>query len=176
MCRSNNGDEGQRLRLSGLSSWVAIVVVLIPGSASAQRGGGLPITLTFQSVSGGLPVSGAGTPVASLDFGNVSAYKPLGPGVSRSSTSTDYTISTQFGVRVTKAGGPSPNYTLRARLISAHALTWEIGGVAMSTTYATVAYTQPYASTISHSLAFVVPLTFAAGTISTQLQVLAISN
>lgn len=163
-------------RLSGPSFWGAIAVLLIPGSTFAQRGGGPPITLTFESVSGGLPVGGAGTNIASLNFGNVSAYKTLGPGVTRTSTSTDYTISTLFGVRVTKVGGPSPNYTLRARLVLAHALTWQVNGVTMSTAYATLANTQPYASTLSHSLAFVVPLTYAAGLVTTQFEVLTIAN
>jgi hypothetical protein len=111
-----------------------------------------------------------------VSFGNVSAFKALGTGVTRSNSPTSYTISTQFGVRVTKSGGASPNYTLRARLRSAHALAWTIDGIGMSTTYATVAFTQPYGSTLSHSLGFVVPHTYAAGGVSTQFQVLAIAN
>ena len=180
MCRPVDGGRTakrhQANRLSGASFWVAIVVLLIQGTALAQRGGGAPITLTFESVSGGLPVSGAGTDTASVNFGNVSAFKPVGAGVTRSSTATDYTISTPFGVKVTKSGGTSPNYTLQARLMASHALTWRINSVAMSTTYATVGSTLPYASTISHTLEFVVPLTHAAGAVTTQFQVLAISN
>ena len=162
------------MRAAGI--WLALAVVAaIPRPVLAQ-GGGPPITLTFQSVSGGLSVSGAGTGTATVNFGNVSAYKTLTPGVSRSLASTDYSISTQFGVLVTKAGGPSPNYTLRARLLLAHALTWRIDGVDMTTSYATVAYTQPYASTMSHSLEFVVPFSYASGVVTTTLQVLAIAN
>ena len=144
--------------------------------AAAQRGGGPPITLTFETVGGGLPVSGEGTNTASLDFGTVSAFGPVGPGVTRSNTATDYTLSAQFGVRVTKGGGTSPDYTLRARLTGAHPLTWRINGVVMGTSYATVAFTQPYAATLSHALEFVVPLTSAPGGISTTFDVLAISN
>jgi hypothetical protein len=160
---------------------MGVLLVLLVGGAApapvfAQRGGGPPITLTFESVSGGLPVTGAGTNSAAINFGNVSAFKSLGPGVTRSNSASSYTISTLFGVNVTKVGGTSPNYTLRARLTSAHALTWSINGVAMSTSDATVAFTQPYASTLSHSLEFVVPHAYASGAVTTQFQVLAIAN
>lgn len=163
-------------RLLAASLFVMAGLAVIPDPAFAQRGGGAPITLTFQSASGALPVGGAGTSAGSLSFGSVSAYKALTPGVSRLLGSTDYRISTQFGVLVTKVGGTSPNYTLRARLLLAHALEWEIDGVDMTTSYATVALTQPYGSTLTHDLTFVVPFTYSSGLVTTTLDVLAISN
>ena len=149
----------------------------LPSAVLAQRGGGAGIDLTFASVGGGVPLSGDGTNNATLAFGNVSAFKPLGAGISRSSTATDYTVSTQFGVLVSKNGnGGSQNYTLRARLTGVQSLTWRIDGVAMSTTHTSIAYTQPYNSTLAHSLEFVVPVSRAPGAISAQFDVLAIAN
>ena len=89
---------------------------------------------------------------------------------------SSYNISTNFGVRVTRILSLSANYTLRANLASAHALTWRVNGVTMSTTATTVATTQPFGSTVPHTLAFEVPFTQPAGLVTTVLEVIAIAN
>ena len=146
--------------------------VLFPGPVFA-----LLISMSFQSVAGAVPLTGAGTATASLDFGNVSAFEPLNPGVTRTGTASNYTISTVLGVRATHAlGAVSSGYTVQARLRSAHALTWRVDGVAMSTSPLTVGTSQPYGAVVPHTLAFVVPFTHPAGSVTTVLEVTAIAN
>jgi hypothetical protein len=111
-----------------------------------------------------------------LDFGTVSAFGPLPGGVSRAVGASEYTLSTGFGIRVTRLLGGSPSYTLQARLMSAHALTWQVDGVTLSTTPATVAAQQPYATMVPHALAFVVPFSHSAGAVTATIEVTAIAN
>jgi hypothetical protein len=134
------------------------------------------ILLTFQSVPGGVSIVGAGTGIGVLSFGTVSAFETLGAGVSRTNNPSDYRVSTQFGVRTVKVLGASTSYTLQARLQSSSAVTWLVDGVTMSTSPAVVATLQPYGSTLSHTLTFVVPHTLAAGAISSTFEVTAIAN
>jgi hypothetical protein len=137
----------------------------------------LLITMTFDSVSGGLPITGAGTGAATLNFGSVSAFEPVGTGVTRTVGASSYTISTHFGVKATDLLSLlTPNYTLQARLQSASTIAWQIDGVTMSTAAATIATAQPYGPIVSHTLSFVVPFSRAAGAISSVFEVTAIAN
>ena len=137
----------------------------------------LLISMSFQSVGGGVPLTGGGDNTAALNFGSVSAFESLNTGVARTVCASSYTISTQFGVRATHLLGLlSPNYTLTARLQSAHALTWRVDGVTMSTTAAVIATSQTYGATVPHTLAFVVPFSRPAGVVTTVLEVTAIAN
>ena len=139
----------------------------------------LLISLSFESVPGSVPLTGAGTTNATLNFGNVSAFEPLNAGVTRAVNASNYTISTRFGVRgsyLLLGGILSPNYTLQARLRTAQPLTWRIDGVTMSTAAATIATSQPYGPIVPHTLAFVVPFSQAAGPVTTVLEVTAIAN
>jgi hypothetical protein len=149
-------------------------LVAVPVPAFAQLFG---IDLTFQSVAGSVSITGAGSSSATLNFGTVSAFEPVGVDVVRTSTATDYTIATQFGVRVTKGVLVlSPNYTLRSRFTVAQPLTWKVDSVTMSTSFATIATSQPYVTPLPHSLAFIVPLSSAAGTVNMNIEVLAVAN
>lgn len=157
----------------GRPYWWSLVLgfVLVPAPAFA-----IIITLAFESVPGAVPLTGAGTPNATLSFGSVSAFGPLNAGVSRTVGGSSYTISTSIGVRVTRVVSLSPNYTLRARLQSGHPLTWRLDGVILSTTPATIATSQPFGSVVPHTLAFVVPFTHSAGAVTTVVEVTAIGN
>jgi hypothetical protein len=152
---------------------LALGFVLFPAPVSA-----LLISMSFGSVSGSVPLTGAGTDTATLNFGNASAFEPLNPGVSRTVGASSYTISTQFGVRATYLLGGilSPNYTLRARLQSAHPLTWRVDGMTMSTSPVTIATSQPYGPVVPHTLAFVVPFSQSAGAVTAVFEVTAIAN
>lgn len=165
--------QGLRLPLSrtfGKPIWALVLgILLIPAPLFAI------IIISVQGVSGGRPVAGA-SPVVVMDFGRVSAFEPLAAGVTRNIGASDYTLSTAFGIRVSKILGGSSSYTLQARLVSAHVLTWRLDGVMLSTTPATVATLQPYATTIPHTLAFHVPYTHAAGVVTTIIEVTAIAN
>jgi hypothetical protein len=146
--------------------------VLFPAPAFA-----LLITLTFQSIPGSVPLTGAGSNNATLNFGRVSAFEPVNIGVTRTLGALSYTVSTSFGVRSTHLLPLlSPNYTLRARLLSAQPLTWRIDGVTMSTSQATIATSQPYGPVVPHTLAFVVPFSQPAGAVNTVLEITAIAN
>jgi hypothetical protein len=149
---------------------LVLALVVMPAPASAL------IALTFESVPGAVSLTGGGTSIALLDFGTVSPFEPVNAGVTRSVGGASYDISTNFGVRVTHVLSLSANYTLRANLASAHALTWRVNGVTMSTSTTTVASTQPFGSTVPHSLAFEVPFTHPAGVVTTVLEVIAIAN
>ena len=152
---------------SGRHRWILVLgFVLFPTPLFAI------ITISVQSVPGARPVTGG----VVLDFGSVSAFEALPSGVTRTVGASNYTISTSFGVRVTRLVSLSPNYTLQARLQTAHALSWQLDGVAMSTSAATVATSLPYGTTVPHTLAFVVPFAHAAGAVSTVLEVTAIAN
>jgi hypothetical protein len=152
--------------------WIGVFCVTFPGILLAQS-----LTLTFQTVGGGLSLSGSGTDTASMNFGTVSAYAPLGAGITRSNGATDYTIGSDFGLMVVKNGrGGGPNYLVRARLTGSNPLTWSINGVAMTTTLTTVANNQPYGSTVPYALEFVVPVASAAGAASATFEVQAIAN
>src|SRR5687768_13454592 len=120
--------------VTGSSRWrffvaVAVFAGMFPTAVFGQLTG---IELTFQSVSGGASLAGAGTGSATLAFGTVSAFGALQSGVTRTSTSSDYTLSTPFGVRVSKSALVlSSSYTLRSRLQSASTLAWRVDGVTM---------------------------------------------
>lgn len=151
---------------------LVLALVCFPAPALA-----LLISMSFESIPGNVALTGAGTNTAALDFGSVSAFEPLKAGVSRTGGASNYTVSTRFGVRATHTLGlVSPSYTLRARLQTAHPLTWRMDGVMMSTTATTFATSQPYGPAIQHTLAFVVPFSYPAGAVTTVLEVTAIAN
>ena len=170
-------------RLGRCSRWnlalawgVTLGLWLVPAPLHAQLLSS--ISITFAAAANSVPMTGAGTDTAGLNFGTVSAFEPLGTGVSRTVGASSYTLSTNFGVKVTKnlLGLLSPNYTLRARLQSAQTLTWRVNGTLMTTTDAVVGTSQPYGSPVTHSLSFVVPFSRAAGNITTVLEITAIAN
>jgi hypothetical protein len=151
---------------------LALAFVLFPAPVFA-----LLISLSFESVAGSVPLTGAGTNTAMLNFGSVSAFEPLKTGVSRTVGASSYTISTRFGVRTTHLLGLlSPSYTLQARLQTANALAWQVDGRSMSTSPVTIATSQPYGSVVPHTLAFVVPFTQPAGAVTTVFEITAIAN
>jgi hypothetical protein len=162
--------------VAGPVRWTLVVsLILLPARLHAQLSA---ISLSFASIPGSLPLSGAGTDSATLNFGNVSAFDPLTAGASRAVGASSYTVSTNFGVRTTKnlGGLLSANYTLKGRLQSAQTLTWRVNGTTMSTTDAVIGTSQPYGTTASHSLSFVVPFSQAAGPVTTVLEITAIAN
>lgn len=78
------------------------------------------IALVFDTDPSGVTLGAAGTSAATLDYGVISAFGPLSPGVTRPSvTATNYTVRTVFDVQVIEGGLTSTSYTLRAQLGSA---------------------------------------------------------
>lgn len=136
----------------------------------------LLINMSFETVSGSVALTGAGN-TAMMNLGSVSAFEPVNPGVTRTVGASSFTISTRFGVRATHLLPLlSPHYTLRARLQSGSPITWQVDGVTMSTSFATFSASQPYGPAVAHTVAFVVPFSRPAGTVSTVFEVTAIAD
>ena len=170
-------------RLPGTDAWErprwytpgvpALVVALltVPVVLSAS------IALEFlTAASGGRPVTGSGTATASMDFGTISKYGALGTNLTRSTTTSDYTISTNLSTRVTEVG-EGPKYSLRARIVTASVFTWKVGATVLSTTLATIASNRNYNTTYTYALQIVIPDAQTTGlSISQDLEFLAIAN
>jgi hypothetical protein len=115
------------------------------------------LNLTFHTVAGGVTITGSGTNDASMTLGTVSKYGSIGPDVTRTLGGSDYTMSTLLGVRVTKdIGDSTTTYTLRARLLSSSVLTWKVNDITLTTSLTTVASTQAYATTYSHTMGLLI--------------------
>lgn len=150
---------------------VTLVLITVPVHVFGDT-----ILLTFSSVPGGVPVTGAGTDIGILDYGTVSAFEPLTAGVNRTVGASDYTISTLFGVRVVRVLGTTATYTLQARLLTAQPITWRMDGVTITTTPAVVSTAQPYGSILAHTLGLVIPFSQPSGAVNATFEVTAVAN
>ena len=124
---------------------VAGALLTVPSFAAAQdtATGTLTVTatidssigLTFENDAAGVALAGAGTNAATMALGSVSAYEAIStPGVTRTVSASDFTVSSPFGVKVVKANTSSANYTLAAALGSADATnTWKVNATTLST-------------------------------------------
>jgi hypothetical protein len=138
------------------------------------------IQLVFNSDAAGVALSsGAGTNAATLAFGNVSAFGTVAAGVARTTTASNFTVSSAVDVQVSKTNSASANYTLKAQLGTADATnTWSVGGVAVtSAAQATLTATGTYAANSNFPVAITVPFTSASGTtISNTINYVATAN
>jgi len=168
-------------RLDAMRTWLqtcrpsvaalAFALLTLPAALPAA------IDLTFLSVATGVSVTGSGAATGSLNFGTISGFGPLPANVTRTSTDSDYTVTTDVGVRVTKESESSTTYTLRARLLTPSAFGWRVGSTDMSTAFSTVSSLRFYATTYSTALRIVIPTATTTGlNISQQLEYLAIAN
>ncbi len=135
------------------------------------------IALEFlTAASGGRTVTGAGTATASMDFGTISKYGALGTNLTRTTTASDYTISTNLSARVTEVA-EGTKYTLRARIVTASVFTWKVGTTVLSTTLTNLSTNRNYGTTYTYALQIVIPDTQTTGlSISQNLEFLAIAN
>jgi hypothetical protein len=138
------------------------------------------IQLVFNSDAAGVALSsGAGTNAATLAFGNVSAFGTVPAGIARTTTASNFTVSSAVDVQVSKTNSASANYTLKAQLGTADATnTWSVGGVAVtSAAQATLTATGTYAANSNFPVAITVPFTSASGTsISNTINYVATAN
>jgi hypothetical protein len=138
------------------------------------------IQLVFNSDAAGVALSsGAGTNAATLAFGNVSAFGTVAAGVARTTTASNFTVSSAVDVQVSKTNSASANYTLKAQLGTADATnTWSVGGVAVtSAAQSTLTATGAYAANSNFPVAITVPFTSASGTtISNTINYVATAN
>jgi hypothetical protein len=137
------------------------------------------IQLVFNSNAAGIALTGGGTNAATLAFGNVSAFGAIGAGIVRTTTASNFTVSSAVDVQVSKTNSASANYTLKAQLGTADAVnTWSVGGVAVtSAAQSTLTGTGAYAANTNFPVAITVPFTTASGTnISNTINYVATAN
>lgn len=154
---------------------IAAVISVVPAGASVTATGTLAVTATvaasinmvFDSDASGVTLTGSGSNAATLAFGTVQAYGgTVATGASRSvNGTTDYTYSSPFDVKVTKANSSSANYTLDASLNSSDSTnTWAVDSVTLTTSAQHVTTTGTYGSDQSHTLSLTIPFSEADAT------------
>lgn len=113
------------------------------------------IALVFDSDPGGVALGNSGTAAASLNFGTVSAFGPLSPGVTRPTVlAGSYTVRTLFDVNVTVGGGNSPSYTLSANLaaVAATGFSYAVDAVTLTTAAQNIQTNGNYGTDVQHSM------------------------
>ena len=167
---------------------VATFALLAPSLVSAQdtSSGSLTVTatvassigLTFEDDAAGVALTGAGTNAATMALGTISAYGTIAtPGVTRTRSATDFTVSSPFGVKVVRANGSSANYTLAVALASADATnTWRVNATTLTTANQNLGASYSYGSAVSHTMSLTVPFTASTGAISRVLNFTATAN
>jgi hypothetical protein len=170
-----------------LTIFAALMMISSAAVAQTTASGTLTVTATvtgsinlvFNSDGSGLALSGAGTNAATLAFGNVSAFGVISAGIVRSTTATNFTVSSAVDVLVTKTNSTSANYSLTAQLGSADAVnTWTVGGIGVTNAAAApITATGTYAANSNFPVAITVPFTTASGTlISNTINYVATAN
>jgi len=161
-------------------SSVAVAQTTASGTLTVSATVNGSIQLVFNSDAAGVALSsGAGTNAATLAFGNVSAFGTVAAGVTRTTTASNFTVSSAVDVQVSKTNSASANYTLKAQLGTADATnTWSVGGVAVtSAAQSTLTATGTYAANSNFPVAITVPFTSASGTtISNTINYVATAN
>ncbi len=117
------------------------------------------ISIVFDSDASGVALGGAGTAVASLNFGTISAFGPLSAGVTRPSvTAGSFTVRTLFDVFVTQSGLTSTSYTLTAQLaaVAPTGLSYQADTVVLTTAAQTVQTNGIYSTAVPHNLDLIV--------------------
>jgi hypothetical protein len=143
------------------------------------------IAIYLVSDPSGVPLTG-GAFNAGVNFGAVSAYAPLSPGVTLVTvTGTNFTVQTPVDIKVENSGVVSASYTLSASLgaVVATGITYVLNGVALTTTAQTVQSAGTYNAAQAYPLGLRL-LTAAPGSggpatgspISNTINVTAVSN
>jgi hypothetical protein len=135
------------------------------------------IDLTIESAGG--TTSGTGTAAATSSLGSISKYGSAPTGFTLARGASDWTLSSNVGVKVAKANLTSTDYTLTAQLGSAPAsgIVWKLNGSTLSDSAATtLTSTGTYDSTSSYSWDIVVADSAAAAAIDNTINFAATSN
>lgn len=167
---------------------VTASLVTIPSFAAAQdtATGTLTVTatvessiaLTFENDAAGVALTGAGTNAATMALGAISAYNTVStPGVTRTVSASDFTVSSPFAVKVDQANSSSASYSLDAALGSADASnTWRVNATTLSTTNQNLGGAYAYGSAVAHTMYLTVPFTASTGAISKVVNFTATAN
>lgn len=147
---------------------LAFGILVIPALAARAQSatGTLTVDLTnasalimvFNSDVAGLTLGNPGTSAATLGFGTVANYKTPAIGVTQTSSSSSFTVSSPFDVYVELGGATSANYNLTAA-IAAKAptgLSVKMDSTTLTTKAQTVSTTGIYFSNVAHTVSLVV--------------------
>lgn len=113
------------------------------------------IALVFDTDPGGVSLGNTGSSAASLNFGTISAFGPLSPGVTRPTVlPASYTVKTLFDVQVIEGGLITPSYTLSAQLAAAAptGFTYAVDAVTLTTAFQNIQTNGTYNTDVQHSL------------------------
>lgn len=137
------------------------------------------IALVFNSDASGVALTGSGTNAATLNFGTVQAFGGTLPtGVTRTTGTNDFTVSSPVDVAVTEANSTSSGYTLTAELGSADTTnTWTVGGVTVTNSSAAqITATGAYGSSSNFPVAVTIPFSNDATNVSNTIDYVATAN
>ncbi len=157
---------------------VASAQDVAPGTLTVNATVASSIGLTFEDDAAGVALTGAGTSAATMALGTISAFGTIAtPGVTRTRTASDFTVSSPFGVKVVRANSSSASYTLAVALDSADTTnTWRINATTLTTSNQNLGTSYTYGTTVSHSMQLTVPFTASTGGISKVLNFTATAN
>src|SRR6185503_11553749 len=104
-----------------LTIFAALMMISSAAVAQTTASGTLTVTATvtgsinlvFNSDANGVTLGSPGTSTATLAFGPVSAFGVIPAGIVRSTTASNFTVSSAVDVLVTKTNSASANYTLK---------------------------------------------------------------
>jgi hypothetical protein len=117
------------------------------------------IALIFDSDPAGLTLGAAGTSAVSADFGSISAFGTLSPGVTRPVVGpASFTVRTVFDVNVFQGGLNSTGYTLTANLAAAAptGFNYKVDTITLTTASQTIQTNGSYNIDVAHNLDLVV--------------------
>ncbi len=165
---------------------LAAAVMMVAGAAFAETSSGTltvtgtvasSINLTIESAGG--TTSGTGTAAATSALGSISKFSAAPAGFTLARSASNWTISSNVGVKVDKANLTSTDYTLTAQLGSAPAsgIAWKLNGSTLNDSSATtLTSTGTYGSTGSYLWDIVVADSAAAAAIDNAINFTATSN
>lgn len=140
------------LMLSGMS---LLAQTTATGTINATLINKSGISLVFDTDPGGVSLGNTGSSAASLNFGAISAFGPLSPGVTRPTVlAGSYTVKTLFDVQVIQGGLTSPSYTLSAQLAAAAptGFTYAVDAVTLTTAAQNIQTNGTYNTDVQHSM------------------------
>lgn len=169
---------------------VLVIFALGLCSAAAQTtaNGTLTVTATvngsigllFNTDAAGPALSaGNGTNAATLPFGTIQAYGGTVPtGVTRTATTTNFTVTAPVDVNVFKCNSASANYSLTAKLGTADAVnSWTVGSTGLTTTAQSITTAGVYATSGSaQTIGITIPFTNNTGSVSDTIVFTATAN
>ncbi len=150
------------LMLSSAALFAQTATGVINGTLVNKNG----ISLVFDTDAGGVTLGNSGTSAANVNFGTISAFGPLAPGVTRPSvTAANFTVQTIFDVQVIQGGLTSTSYTLTANLAAAAptGFSYTVDAVTLTTVAQTIQANATYNTDVAHNLGLVVSTAAAGG-------------